>query len=203
MPLACWRRKAMEQYRKSPRANFLDYDEGIFFVTICTKNRSCFFGEIANGEMQLSEIGKYVDLQLRSASVYCEDIEVPLFVVMPNHIHAIICCRDMPSACFDGNIMEANIQQRNPNPSLRANPTCQRHVPTLSRYLSSLKGTVTKFAKLHNMNFGWQARYYDHYIRGNHDGNRISEYIINNVANWQRDCFFENEVQIQDSTISD
>lgn len=203
MPLACYRRKAMEQYRKSPRANFLDYDEGTFFVTICTKNRSHFFGEIANGEMQLSEIGKYVDLQLQSASVYCEDIEVPLFVVMPNHIHAIICCRDMPSVCLVGNNMEANIQQRNPNPSLRANPTCQRHVPTLSRYLSSLKGAVTKFAKLHNMNFGWQARYYDHYIRGNHDGNRVSEYIINNVANWQKDCFFENEVQIQDTRLPD
>lgn len=178
----------MEQYRKSPRAKFLDYDKGNFFVTICTKERKHYFGEIYNGEMNYNVIGEFAALQLSSASDFCREIDIPLFVVMPNHIHAIITVnrRDMSLAFIEGDIL-----QRNPNPALRGNPTCPRHVPTLSRYISSFKGVVTKFAKLRNHDFGWQSRYYDHYIRGNYDGNIITEYILSNVAKWQEDCFFK------------
>lgn len=184
-------KQTMEQYRKSPRAKFLDYDGGDYFITICTGNKKQYFGKISDGEMHLSEIGLFVESQLKSASEYCKDIEIPLFVVMPNHIHAIVSvsCNDIPLKYIDG-----NLQQRSPNPTLRANPTCRRHVPTLSRYISSLKGSVTKFAKSHNLEFGWQPRYHDHYIRGNNDGNRISDYILNNVARWQEDCFFKDEI---------
>lgn len=181
----------MEQYRKTPRAQFLDYEDGVYFVTICTQGRKHYFGEIFDNEMHLSEIGKFAQLQLDQASRFCDNIDVSLFVVMPNHIHVIIrvTCRDMPSACVDSDIL-----QRSPNPSLRSNATCQRHVPTLSRYISSLKGSITKFAKSHQIEFEWQSRYHDHFIRGNRDGNKISEYIINNVARWHEDCFFKDEI---------
>ena len=181
----------MDQYRKTPRANFLDYDGGNFFVTICTKNRKHFFGEIYNGEMHLSAVGQYVESQLESASHYCSGIEVPLFVVMPNHIHAIVGVKsaDMPLA-----YMEGNMQQRSPIPSFRANPTNNRHVPALSKYVSSLKGTVTKYAKSQGIEFGWQPRYHDHLIRLFKDGNKISEYIMNNVAKWQDDCFWTDGI---------
>lgn len=190
----------MDQYRKTPRAKFLDYNGGDYFITICTKDRKNYFGEIHDNEMHLTEIGKYVEFQLNSVSSYSADINIPLFVVMPNHIHAIvsITCRDMPLACSD-----VDAQQRSPNPSLRVNPTCQRHVPTLSRYISSFKGAITKFAKSHQIEFKWQSRYHDHCIRGIRDGNNISEYILNNVAKWYEDCFYNNEIQIQDTTISD
>lgn len=187
----------MEQYRKSPRAKFLDYDGGAYFITICTRKRSCYFGEIYDGEMRLSKIGKFAELQLSSASGFCREIDVPLFTVMPNHIHAIVVVtrRDMPSACVQPPaFIDGNLLQRAPNPMSRANPTCQRHVPTLSRYISSFKGSVTKYAKSQGLDFGWQSRYHDHFIRGVHDGNKISEYIINNVAAWREDCFFEDEI---------
>ena len=191
----------MEQYRKSPRAKFLDYDGGAYFITICTRKRGHYFGEIYDRKMHLNKIGKFVELQLSSASDFCKDIDVPLFTIMPNHIHAIVvvnrrdmplACinrRDMPLACINGNLL-----QRAPNPMLRANPTNQRHIPALSRYISSFKGAVTKYAKSQGLDFGWQSRYHDHFIRGTHDGNKISEYIINNVAAWHEDCFFEDEI---------
>ena len=74
--------------------------------------------------MHLSKIGEFVALQLSSASDYCRDIDVPLFVVMPNHLYAIIAvnCSDIALACMD-----MNTQQRNPNPALRANPICLWH----------------------------------------------------------------------------
>lgn len=194
----------MEQYRKSPRAEFLNYNTGDYFITICTEGRKHYFGEIRNAEMNLSRIGEFVYKQLADAKNFNKAIGVPLFVVMPNHIHAIISIADLMGE-RDVLVLDSDesADQRNPNPSLRANPTCQRHVPTLSRYISSFKGAVTKFAKSCGVEFKWQSRYYDHYIRGDRDGNNISEYILNNVAKWHEDCFYQNEIQIQNTTISD
>lgn len=80
----------MDQYLKSPRANFLDYDGGDYLITICTTQKIQYFGEVFDNEMHLSEIGIFVTSQLNLASNYYSDIEIPLFVVMPNHIHLII-----------------------------------------------------------------------------------------------------------------
>lgn len=184
----------MSQYRKSPRARFLDYDHGDFFITICTHNKKHYFGEISDGEMCLSEVGRFVHKQLEMASQFNKDIEVLLFVVMPNHLHAIISCCPAPfgdesPAEMQGRI-NGSINQRLPNPAMRANSTCQRHVPTVSRYVNSLKGAVTKFARRNNIEFCWQSRYHDHCIRSNCDGSYISEYVRNNIANWQHDGFF-------------
>lgn len=157
-------------------------------MTICTKNRAHYFGKIQTGQMFLSEIGEFTKLQLNSASEHCENIRILLSVVMPNHIHAIV---NLTNDAGSLPMNEGNIMQRSPNPALRADPTCQRHVPTLSRYISSLKGAVTKFAKSNNLDFGWQKGYFDHCIRSHQDGNRIAEYIENNVARWHDDCFYD------------
>ncbi|MBP5137253.1 MAG: hypothetical protein ILP23_08050 [Paludibacteraceae bacterium] len=49
-----------------------------------------FFGEIADGEMRLTEIGLCAEEQLRNVSSHYQYAEIPLWVVMPNHIHAIV-----------------------------------------------------------------------------------------------------------------
>lgn len=177
------------QYRKTPRASFFDYEEGCYFITICTRDKKHYFGKITDGQMYLSIIGKYVDEQINNAATYFPEIEVALYVIMPNHLHMIVSVntrRDMPSACF----LNVNaVDTRNPNPYERPHETYQRYVPTLSRYINSLKGTVTKYAKSIDSEFGWQSRYHDHVIRGTYDGNRIAEYIENNVVQWVDDCF--------------
>ena len=174
-----------DQYRKTPRANWIDYDKGIFFITICTKNRIHFFGSIADGVMNLSEIGDIVERHLLTASQYLENIDIPLYVIMPNHIHMIVCIDNKRDDGDDTN----PISQRNPNPVLRANSTYQRHVPTLSKYINSFKGAVTKEARKISSDFSWQSRYHDHLIRNDREANKISDYIINNVARWGEDCF--------------
>lgn len=168
--------------RKTPRAQWIDYDGGTFFITICTHNQAHFFGKIMNGEMILSQIGEIVEFELSNPGLHHPEIQIPLFVVMPNHLHAIIrvnvdISHDIP------------INQRNPNPALRGNADMARHVPTLSKYIASFKSSVTKQARPINPDFGWQSRYHDHLIRGNKDGNRIADYIINNPQNWDKDCF--------------
>lgn len=174
----------MEQYRKSPRASFIDYDSGAFFITDCTRGRARHFGEITGSAIHLSAVGEFVDSQLRRASALCPGIEVPLYAVMPNHIHAIVCLSPVPGS------ESIRLNQRAANPSLRDDPDSPRHIPALSRYVNSLKGSVTKFARARGIDFAWHGRYHDHMIRSSRDANDISEYIANNVARWEKDCFF-------------
>lgn len=177
----------MEQYRKSPRAIFLDYDYGDFFVTICTRGMAHYFGKIENGEMILSDIGRFVENQLKRANEIVAEIEIPRFVVMPNHLHAIICV-DAGGKDTEGD--SDNLRNgRHPDTLFHENHGTKRIIPTLSRYICSLKGAVTKFAISRGLPFAWQPRYHDHLIRDNRDGNNISDYIENNVAKWQYDRY--------------
>ncbi len=100
----------------SARANWHDYNGGIYFVTICTKNREHYFGEITHccgdvaahcrdgarrcrdvarnvstePQMQLSPIGQYAYEQFINVKTHYPYAEIPLFVIMPDHIHAIV-----------------------------------------------------------------------------------------------------------------
>lgn len=172
----------MNQCRKTPRANFLDYNDGYYFITICTRDKCHYFGEIYDNQMHYSEIGAYCDAQLANADSFNKYVKMLVYTIMPNHIHAIVRVQSDEG-------MAGNVEQRSPNPYYRANPDSQRYVSALSRYVSSFKGAVTKYAKSKNIVFGWQNRFHDHYIRGLHDESKIYEYIINNVFNWDGDCF--------------
>ena len=96
--------------RKSPRATWHDYNGGRYFVTFCTKNHDLYFGDIVDGKMELSEIGEWAVKQIEQTAIIRQnDVEIPLFVVMPNHVHLIVVynrvaiCRDASnaSACRD------------------------------------------------------------------------------------------------------
>ena len=83
--------KFLGKYRKqSARAMWHDYDGGLYFVTICTKDRVHYFGEISENEMHLTEVGQYVVEQIRNVQVHYNYAKIPLWVVMPNHLHAIV-----------------------------------------------------------------------------------------------------------------
>lgn len=65
---------------------------GSYFITICTKNREHFFGEIIKDKMQLTELGKITEIEWLKTLELRPDMKLELgeFVVMPNHFHAII-----------------------------------------------------------------------------------------------------------------
>ncbi len=76
--------------RKSPRADFHDYSGGDYFITICTKNKSHYFGEITNGQMRLSPLGEFTTNAIDSLHSHYPYAEVRVSIVMPNHLHMII-----------------------------------------------------------------------------------------------------------------
>lgn len=84
--------KFQNKYR-IPSARLPNWDYGwaaAYFITICTKDRECFFGEIVNGEMNLSKVGVIADVLWYEIKNHAKNIELGEFVVMPNHIHGII-----------------------------------------------------------------------------------------------------------------
>lgn len=49
------------QRRNSIRLSEYDYSQPrAYFITICTRNKECLFGEIVDGKMRLNEIGEIV-----------------------------------------------------------------------------------------------------------------------------------------------
>lgn len=70
-----------------------DYDyttEGYYFITICTKDKIHYFGEISNEEMKFNNAGKLAYDCIEKIEEIYKEIKINKFVVMPNHIHMIV-----------------------------------------------------------------------------------------------------------------
>ena len=67
---------------------------GAHFVTICTHERECLFGDVINGEMTFNAYGQIAHEEwVRSAAIRRE-IHLDAFIVMPNHLHGIVIITD-------------------------------------------------------------------------------------------------------------
>ena len=76
--------------RKSPRAWWLEYNNGRYFITVCTQGHKHFFGEIEDEMMTYSPIGRFLLNELENVVSHHANVKVLQYVVMPNHFHAII-----------------------------------------------------------------------------------------------------------------
>ena len=92
--------KFKNKYRiPSTRLQTWDYSKnGAYFITICTQNREHFFGNIQNGTMQLSEIGKLAEQYWLEIPKHFPFIELGNFVVMPNHFHGILIINNISNS---------------------------------------------------------------------------------------------------------
>ena len=94
-------------HRRSIRLRGYDYTRpGAYFVTVCVQDRECLLGQIADGEMRLSEAGRMVQSAWDALPAHYPGVDIDEFVVMPNHIHGIIVLNDpnvgaTPRGCPD------------------------------------------------------------------------------------------------------
>ena len=196
--------KYKNRYRiPSARAAWHDYMGGAYFVTICTKDREFFFGKIENDEMHLSEIGRYANEQFCDVSSNYPYAIIPSYVVMPNHIHAIVIIDDHYDACRDAIyrvsnsihrvseticVPESEMQMRTTQDrggiTGRDNPMLYQSLGTVIR---GLKARVTHYANEKGLDFAWQSRFHDRIIRNQKDMNETALYVDNNVAKWPDD----------------
>lgn len=172
---------------KSARLQNWDYSaEAAYFMTICTSNRTHFFGEITNKEMILSALGNEVANAWMQSIEIRPDMNLSLgeFVVMPNHFHGIIFI-----GANDFNIRGTDAMH---GVSTVTGNKFGPQSKNLSSIVRGFKSSVTTWARKNNIPFHWQDRFHDHMIRNATAYNRISNYIINNPSQWQEDTFYSH-----------
>lgn len=169
--------KFQNKYR-IPSARLQGYDygsNGMYYVTICTKDRLPYFGKIVSivgtdnyPSLQTTEIGKIAITYWQEIPRHFPFVELDKFVVMPNHIHGILFFNQTDKINLIPNKFGG--QSRN-----------------LGSVLRGFKASLKRYANQNNIQFEWQSRYHDRIIRNLDELNRIRIYISNNPINWTND----------------
>ncbi len=172
--------KYRNRYRiSSARLAGWDYgSNGMYYVTICTKDRGRYFGEIENNlvleeiqhtqsitSLRATEIGKIAYDNWQNIPTFHPYIELDDFVIMPDHIHGILCI-DKPDKT-NWEINKFGVQSKN-----------------LASVLRGFKSSVTKYSNTNNIEFTWQPRYYDRVIRNEKEYLNVKGYIQDNPDQW-------------------
>jgi putative transposase len=78
--------------RRSLRLPDFDYSsDGLYFVTICSRDRACLFGSVVDDAVRLSRLGRIVEDEWRGMPLrWRSSVVLDEFVVMPNHLHGIV-----------------------------------------------------------------------------------------------------------------
>ena len=77
--------------RQSIRLPGWDYRQpAAYFVTICSRDRACLFGEVTGAGWHLNACGRIVVEEWRRTERVRDNVVLDAFVVMPNHVHGII-----------------------------------------------------------------------------------------------------------------
>jgi len=144
-----------------------------YYVTICTKNMKCFFGDVKNGKMVLNEVGEIVKEEWLRTKEMRKKVDLDYFVIMPNHFHGIIIIEGCEYVETHGHASLHTIKNN------------------LSHVVRGFKSACTTRIHLNvNKFFSWQSRFYDHIIRNEKDLYRIREYIRNNPIKWELDKYY-------------
>ncbi|MDQ1283848.1 MAG: REP-associated tyrosine transposase [Patescibacteria group bacterium] len=161
--------------RKLNRLANYDYSQnGMYFVTICAKNREELLGNIIDGTMFLNDAGKIVLRELKNIEKYFPNTQLDEFIVMQNHVHLII---EIIHSVSVGAIHELPLRKHRRN----------MLIPKIVGKFKMLSAREINISLNRSGNPLWQRNYYDRIIRNESELNRIREYIQNNPADWERD----------------
>ena len=169
--------------RRSIRLQGYDYSQsGAFFVTICTYQNACLFGEIRDGKMTVNNLGLIVTDCWSQITQVRPNVELDAFILMPNHLHGILFI-------FDKNT--ADVATR---PKRTANDSESRLASgSLGVIIGQFKRAVTIRSKLLNKppeQAIWQRNYYEHIVRNERSLDDIRKYIVENPGKWLDDSLY-------------
>lgn len=156
--------------RKSLRLCGYDYsNQNYYYITICTHNKCNLFWEGKRDEEngidrslkgKLNKFGKIAECELVNIQNHFKDVRVDKYVIMSNHIHAIIVI-----GC-DG------VEEERSRP-----------FPTLSTIIGLYKSGVSKRIHETDPNIKiWQKSFNDHIIRSESGYREVWQYIDTNPA---------------------
>ena len=177
--------KFKNKYRvSSPRLKGYNYAQGgFYFVTICTKNRIEYFGDIKNGEMILNKYGQAAEKQWQWLADQYSYVKLDDCVVMPNHVHGILVIDSPNVVNAVGTGRDAASVGTGRDLSLQL-----IHIKSLSDLMGAFKTTSSKLIHQSGfVDFAWQRSFYDHIIRTEKSLDKIRRYIYYNPAKWELD----------------
>lgn len=165
-------------------------------MTMCTHQRDSLFGEIRKGVMGLNAVGCIVldiwrGLPQRFSSAVLDE-----FIVMPNHVHAILWITDirvgapLVGALPRTGALPCVVVPETDGVGTRPTPTV-----TLGDIVGAMKSitTVEYIHRQRNVNPHqvipklWQRNYYERIIRTEEELHAIRQYVRNNPAQWKLD----------------
>src|SRR3989339_72826 len=201
-------------HRRSIRLKGYDYSQaGLYFITICVHEKKHLFGNIENGEMILNDAGKIANECWLEIPNHFPNAVLHEHIVMPNHVHGVIQLLKNNDTVGIDNYQSLfphpspqpthpspqpthpcpQPTQPSPQPSPQQPPKneFQKIIPrSIGSIVRGFKIGVTKWvhanSEIHTV---WQRNYYEHIIRDEQSYQKISEYIVNNPANWKNDKF--------------
>lgn len=77
------------------------------FITICTQDRLCLFGEVIEGEMHLHAAGRMLREVWEELPSRYPHLTLDAFMVLPNHIHGILVIQEERAGQGPGQIVGA------------------------------------------------------------------------------------------------
>ncbi|WP_019498091.1 transposase [Pseudanabaena sp. PCC 6802] len=185
-----------KHHRRSIRLKGYDYSAaGSYFITICTHQRECLFGEISNGEMHLNQYGQIIAEEWQRSSVIRQEIELDLWAIMPNHFHGIVIITDNVGANGRLPLLPPPMQS---DPSSLPDRTFARssmQPKSLSSLIAGFKSATTKHINIARNSPSspvWQRNYYEHIIRDETSCQKIRQYIQTNPIAWEIDRLHPN-----------
>lgn len=158
-------------------------NEGFYFITICTKDRICYFGNITESVFNPSEIGDIAKIEWFKTIGLRPDMNIELaeFVVMPNHVHGIVIIGRNEFNRLNDNQFKSEFKSP---------------AKDLASIIRGFKIAVTTHARKNNIEFDWQTRFHEHIIRSDEDYLKIANYIINNPSKWHDDQLYNINLAI-------
>lgn len=197
-------------HRRSYRLHGWNYSKpGYYFITVCTHDRHHIFGSIDTSGMYLNEFGNIVQEEWDASFEIRSELEPDAFVIMPNHIHAIVRVIDAGEIAPPLNPQIVRTSGRTspqdsppliasqksppliagqPAPKINTGKKNPRICPkSISSFMAGVKSAITKRINALSFTPGapvWQSRFHDHIIRDENELYHIRNYIKNNPAKW-------------------
>jgi REP element-mobilizing transposase RayT len=212
------------KYRiQSNRLRGWDYaGNGHYYITIVTYGRELLFGDVKNKEMILNDLGQIVYDEFFKSFEIRKELFLGGFVLMPNHLHAIVILDKTDCEYSTDGLAETNghnvetygrYVETHGRASLQCGgqrgelpiPQLLRRPKSISSFVAGFKSSTIKriddlidsghmsMQKFNKNNPLWQANYYDHIIRNEVEYQNIANYIANNPAKWEEDVMNQNQ----------
>jgi len=149
-----------------------------YFVTIVTRWRFCWFGDVVGGEMLPNVLGEAVERCWLETPQIRTGVQLGTHVVMPNHMHGILTVprddyrSEVPPPLFDR----------------LGRPLIAKSLGSIVRgFKSASTSQVKAIRQFDEPGSIWQRGYHEHVIRSEAERLRIARYIDANPSRWKFD----------------